>query len=237
MVGRTNVSIGGGGGSAFLAYLQIATDPNAVITAVNLAGDTFSGTADSAGSLVLNITEPGTYTVTETDGEVRSIIIADNGGIYSITLHAFDGNFIVSGVVVVDGGMTSVGYSYEGKFAVAPTITTSTIVSETAILQQQPSNGGSGIYRTSSRFYKGNYSSIRIRYIATHSSSAVTYYKTYVVAIDEDNVMTIIGTMNDSSSYTISSFSLSGLDSNSKYYFGILTVDQRNVATTEFKLI
>ncbi|MBR6836020.1 MAG: hypothetical protein IKM72_08480, partial [Oscillospiraceae bacterium] len=62
MEGITNAVIGsGGGGSAFLAYLQVATDPNAVITAVNLAGDTFSGTADSTGALVLNITEPGTY--------------------------------------------------------------------------------------------------------------------------------------------------------------------------------
>lgn len=236
MVGRTNASTGGGG-SAFLAYLQVATDANAQITAVNLAGDTFSGTADSTGALVLNITASGTYTVTETDGEVLSIVIADNGGIYSITLHAFDGNFIVSGVVVVDGGMTSAGYSYDGKTPVAPTITTSTIVSETAILQRQPANNGSGIYRTSSRFYKGNYSSIRIRYIANHTSSAITYYQTYIVAFDEDNVMTTLGTMYNQSSYTISSFSLSGLDSSKKYSFGILTVDQRDVATTEFKLI
>ena len=95
-LGITNASTGGGG-STFSATLQIATDPNAVITSVNLAGDTFSGTADNSGALNLTITEPGTYTVTETDGGVESIVIADNGEIYTLTVIAFNGTMIEAG--------------------------------------------------------------------------------------------------------------------------------------------
>lgn len=111
MIGRTNVGGGGGSGSSFLAYLQVTTDPNAVITAVNLAGDTFSGTADNTGSLVLNITEPGTYTITETGGGTGTVVVADDGETYSITVVGFDG------YIVKDGEHSSY-YEIEGRAAV-----------------------------------------------------------------------------------------------------------------------
>lgn len=148
MVGRTNVGGGGGSGSSFLAYLQVATDPNAVITAVNLAGDTFSGTADNTGALVLNITEPGTYTVTETDGGVETIVIADDGVTYQLTVIAFNG-------VLIDGAnqygeFTALAYAYNNYVATVPNVDydTSAVPNNIHISISQSRSGvyKSGIY-------------------------------------------------------------------------------------------
>ena len=125
MIGRTNVGGGGGSGSSFLAYLQVTTDPNAVITAVNLAGDTFSGTADNTGSLVLNITEPGTYTVTETNGGAETIVVSDYGETYMVEVYAFDGSLIDRGILSDTHTLEKVPIRWSGTsgYMIALTIT------------------------------------------------------------------------------------------------------------------
>ena len=98
MTGRTNV---GGGGSDFTATIQVSTDPNAVITAVNLAGDTFSGTANASGNLSLVVNKPGTYAISETGGGLASVVVSDYGGTYSVSVYIFDGYVIKNGLYTV----------------------------------------------------------------------------------------------------------------------------------------
>lgn len=98
MIGRTNV---GGGGSDFTATIQVSTDPNAVITAVNLAGDTFSGTANASGNLSLVVNKPGTYAITETGGGLASVVVSDYGVTYSVSVYLFNGYIIRNGLYTI----------------------------------------------------------------------------------------------------------------------------------------
>lgn len=174
MTGITNAGVGGGGGSAFLAYLQIATDPNAVITAVNLAGDTFSGTADSTGSLVMDITEPGTYTVTETDGGNGTIVIADNGVTYTIEVNAFSGALIENGAEVY-GNFEAVGISYGNYTPAAPTITDTTYTSSGItynVKRIYAASGTSGVYRTTIYIDTSVYEKLKLKFAVSNQDSA-----------------------------------------------------------------
>lgn len=93
MIGKTNVG-GGGGSSSFTAYIQITTDPSASITAVNLAGDTYSGTADNTGSLTLTVHNPGTYTLTESYSGMTAtgtVVVPDINQYYATTILTWNG--------------------------------------------------------------------------------------------------------------------------------------------------
>lgn len=111
MIGKTNV--GGGGGSVFTAYIQISTDPSASITAVNLAGDTYSGTADSTGSLTITVHNPGTYTITESYSGMtatETVVVPDIDRYYMITVITWDGTLYDSGTEYpITGGFDSTG--------------------------------------------------------------------------------------------------------------------------------
>ena len=96
-LGLTNAVIGSGGGSNFIAYIQVTTDANAQISAVNLHGDAFSGTANSSGALTLTVTAPGTYTVSETGGGTATVAVIDYGVAYRIAVYAFNGYLIRDG--------------------------------------------------------------------------------------------------------------------------------------------
>ena len=225
-LGITNASTGGGG-STFSATLQIATDPNAVITAVNLAGDTFNGTADSSGSLILTITEPGTYTVTETDGGVESIIIADNGATYTLTITAFDGNMIVGGIVVVENGFYTEGYSYSTYTATAPTITNNIPDSRIGNSIRVTLNGGlSGIYVMTDLVSISSFSDLS--YVAYTDTSTGKYSK--AIAIDENDNLTELGSLPPYYQAT-GTFALSNLDSSKKYRFGVWSYGQYATST------
>ena len=96
--GRTNAWISsGGGGSNFVAYIQVSTDANAQISAINLHGDVFTGTANSSGALTLTVTEPGTYTVSETGGGTATVAVIDYGVSYSVAVYMFNGYLIKDG--------------------------------------------------------------------------------------------------------------------------------------------
>ena len=216
-VGITNAgSGGGGGGSLFSATLQIATDANAVITAVNLAGDTFSGTADSSGSLTLTITEPGTYTVTETDGGVESVVIADNGATYTVEVTAFDGVFINNGTVVITNGLTTFGdssgdYGYSSE---APTVSSTSLGSNNVIFIYKAGNSSAGYCTSRDYVDKTSFSSLEIMARATTGNVAV-------VAIDEDTeTVTNVGSITASAVSTLNSYSFSITSLSGKYRFG-----------------
>lgn len=84
---RTNASTGGGGSASFTAYIQVTTDASASITATNLAGNTYTGTADSTGALLLEVNDAGTYTVSITGTTFsNTVAVIDNGASYSVTV-------------------------------------------------------------------------------------------------------------------------------------------------------
>ena len=87
MVGRTNAGISGGSSSTWYAYIQVSTDANAVITAVNPAGNSYTKTADSTGSAIFIVSYPGTYTISETDAPSQTVVVADYGVAYSVSIH------------------------------------------------------------------------------------------------------------------------------------------------------
>ena len=229
MVGRTNAGSGGGGGSSFSAYLQITTDPNAVITAVNLAGDTFSGTASSAGALVLTITAPGTYTVTETDGGVETIAIADNGATYTLIVTA--GTLIRDGVAIAT--FEAVGYQYVSYTAQAPTITSTQFSSENVIQVEEANGSYSGMYRTSRTYDISNFSTLVFRGCAVSGSS------NYILIMDEDGRTYNFGTIPATSAVnpiSTATYSLSGLDTSKTYRFGLWQMNYAKAYITDLKL-
>lgn len=221
-LGRTNAGNGsGGGGSAFSATLQVATDANAVITAINLAGDTFSGTANSSGSLTLTITEPGTYTVTETDGGVESIVIADNGATYTLEVTAFDGTMIYDGAKEVL--FSSVNVTGSGFISAS----TTTFSGENALWIKETSNNGSAQYVTSEWYDITEYNSLILR------GCRATSLTTYIITVDEQNNMTYIAQLSSLNTNTIT---LSGYDKTKKYRFGVLLANGNNVYIMSMKL-
>ena len=226
MIGRTNV---GGGGSLFSATLQVATDPNAVITAVNLAGDTFSGTADNSGALNLTITEPGTYTVTETDGGVESIAIADNGETYTLVVTA--GTLIRNGSAIAT--FEAVGYSYLNYSSLAPTVTSEQYADEDAIRVVESMGNYSGMYRTTKTYSISGFSSLVFRGCAVNGSS------NYLLIMDEDGNTYNYGTI-PATSYSVpiaeQSYSLSGLDTTKEYRFGLWCIGYCNSYITDLRL-
>lgn len=223
-VGKTNASTGTA--SAFSAVLQIATDANAHITAVNLAGDTFSGTANGSGDLNLTITQPGTYTVTETDGGVESIAIADNGETYQLTVIAFTGSVISDGTAIVS--MTALAMDYSIYTGSAPTISTSSY-GDTPLLVSTESGSYSGFYGTTNYFSLADYSYAKIRYYASG--------QVRLVAIDEDDQVTdIVRLSQESMPSSEITYSISSLDRTMKYRIGFVHVGSSAIRINNFFL-
>ena len=86
MIGRTNVG-GNAPASLWYAYIQVSTDANAVITAVNPAGNSYTKTADENGSAIFIVAYPGTYTISETGATSQTVVVADYGVAYSVSIH------------------------------------------------------------------------------------------------------------------------------------------------------
>ena len=213
MIGRTNV----GGGSTFKAYIDVSTEANEVITAVNPAGDTFTGTADNTGALTLTITAPGTYTVSGPNVSVETVVVADTGETYSVALASFDGQIIVGGHE--ETTMTAKGFSYYGYTSQAPNVSYNQYALEDIIWLQQQS-GTSGIYQMTDFFKITAYTSLKIRALRTSTAFS------YVAAIDENgnatNLWNIEVTDGATTQFTERTVSLSGLDKTKSWSFGIV---------------
>lgn len=227
-LGITNASTGGGG-ATFSATLQIATDANAVITAVNLAGDTFSGTANSSGSLILTITEPGTYTVTETDGGVESIVIADNGETYTIEVVAFDGKIIEDGLDP-NNIMEAVGIAYSPYPAAVPTLTRGeqfeNDITYDVVFIYVP-NSKAGAYRSNITINTNQFSSIKL------SCWVNTYF--YVAFFDENDNIEWSQYITSSGMHYNTPLTITGFPSG-RYRIGVLQVSGGTFAINDFTL-
>lgn len=210
MIGKTNV----GGGTQFSATLEVATDPTAIITAVNPAGDTFGGTADSNGELTLVMNKPGTYAVTETGGGTGYIVIADDGETYSITVYAFSGTFIENGEQIVRFE------SYIISGSAVPTTSKTTIYGNDA-LNISIASGSSAVYRSEAVD------------ISTYNAISVIGVAPGVYAYDEQNNETYLGSLD---SYGERNFALSGLDKTKKYKFGVYVSGYSSATIVDMKL-
>ena len=222
MVGRTNAGHAGGGGTAFEAYIQVATDANASITAVNLAGDTFSGTADATGALVLTVTAPGTYTVTETDGGQGTVTVSDYGVTYQITVIAFDGFLVQSGVEKVD-------FTTRAISASSPSVAYNQIIDGENAIKVQEASGGIGQYLTSDFYSISDYPYLTVRGYG---------YQVFVTAVDPQNNITHLGRLSrqgygvDTQSFILSS----SLDETKSYKFGLHLTGSTNGYLVNLKL-
>ena len=200
-LGLTNAVIGSGGGSNFVAYIQVTTDANAQISVVNLHGDAFSGTANSSGSLTLTVTAPGTYTVSETGGGTATVAVIDYGVSYSVSVYAFNGTLIDSGVALVSFEQ----YVLSGSGEL--TVSTQTVLGRT-VLEVENQNGlGSIEYRTASFIDVSEYSYLKVQ--GERNSSYI-----YVYMFDENNSDTAIGTLP--SGFNTTTLSVSGFSGNYK---------------------
>jgi hypothetical protein len=166
MIGKTNV----GGGTQFSATVNITTDPNATITMINLAGDTFSGVANASGTLTLVVNKSGTYTVVETGGGTGTVVVIDDGATYSVKVLAFNGAIIEDGVrlvnfesVLVSGGAV-------------PTVTTETYSGKQVVWVSEAS-GSSAIWRTEDFIDITDYDYIYFE--GVKYSSLTTYFQAY----------------------------------------------------------
>lgn len=206
MIGKTNV----GGGTQFTAALEITTDEYAEITAVNPAGDTVSGVADENGELTLTFTNPGTYTVTETDGGEEIIAIADNEATYQLEIFAFNGTFISEGAMVV----RFTAYNQSGSDL--PTVASTTISGESAVYVQQPSGNSTAVWLTEKAVDISEYSSLIFR------GAKGTAAATRIQAIDDQGNTYPFGLLNTQlQTYT---YSLNLMDKTKNWKFGVILV-------------
>lgn len=176
MVGKTNVGGGGGSGSNFLAYIQVTTDANAQISAVNPHGDTFVGTANSSGSLILTVTAPGTFTVSETDGGTATVDVINYGVAYSVSVFAFTGYFITDGLFTASMDASALGWA-SGGIVAAPTIQTNvTFINDWGNyytgVELTITKNYQGVLITSSKIDVTDYDSLVIK---THQSEGIFY--------------------------------------------------------------
>ena len=215
MVGRTNV---GGGGSDFVAYIQVTTDPNAVITATNPAGNTFTGTADSTGALTLTVRNSGTYTVSETGAPSESVVVSDYGEIYTVSIAQFDGYIVNNGTAPLS--MVCEAVPMTGKNGFSPTVSDGGTVSGYHVLDVREQSGGSGRYRTADLINISNLTKLNLRGGRDSTDSAQTGDAAYIVALDENGNSTTLGTITAKgiSEYT---YNLTSLDRTKRYRFGI----------------
>lgn len=124
MKGRVNAL--SGSRLSFVAYLLISTDAGAQISAANTTGDTYSGTADSTGSLVLTVYNFGLYTITAViTGESTTVAVVENGHSYNVTITAWNGQLYDTGneyTFKTGGWVADDGRPYSGYMRVKPTV-------------------------------------------------------------------------------------------------------------------
>lgn len=124
MIGKTNAVIGGSTWSWY-AYIQVSTDANASITATNPAGNTYIKTANSSGAVTFTVAFPGTYTISESGATSQTVVVADYGVSYSVSIYAapsFNGRIILDGQYQIS--MSALAVAAINLTPEAPTIRT-----------------------------------------------------------------------------------------------------------------
>ena len=169
----------------------------------------------------MNISQPGTYTVTETEGGSKTVVISDYGETYTIEIYAFDGTFIADGIRKVNFE------TYLISGGTLPTVTTKTVDLLTVLEVSQPT-GSNSIYRTQDFYDISEYTKLRIR--GNRSSSYIS-----ISVFDEQGNQIVFANFPDY--YQTSEHSLSSLDSTKKYKFGVQLNTGWTVDFVDLKLI
>lgn len=174
MVGRTNAG-GVGSVSQWYAYIQVSTDANAIITAVNPAGNSYTRTADSTGALTIVVSYPGTYTISETGATSQTVVVADYGVAYNVTILVPPpvGMYIIQSGVPVQGMSayaalpTSASVSHDTPYAIKGVPKTNPVTHEIDdwVLVQQSNQNSGGCYVTQSKISTAGYSTLNINMI------------------------------------------------------------------------
>ena len=216
MIGRTNAGISGGSSSTWYAYIQVSTDANAIITAVNPAGNSYTKTADSTGSAIFIVAYPGTYTISETGATSKTVVVADYGVAYPVSIYipTFNGILIADGVEMVS--FTTVGKEFSNMGGVAPVVVGSIIYYDAGqsynVRYATETYNKSGMYLTTNSYDLSQFSSYE--FIGT-TQSGTNYF-----CIIEENSLDVVdqGTI----SYTnITRLSRSiNVDRTKRYRFG-----------------
>ena len=224
MVGRTNAGGGGGGSSSFVAYIQITTDANAVISAVNPAGDSFTGTADSTGSLTLTVTAAGTYTVSISGtASSTTVQVIDSGETYTATVLSWDGTLYDNGdeYTGITGGWVPLALGTTSNTKSPPGITRY----PTFIEAYQSGYLQDGLFLTSEKVDLSSYTTLDIAY----STWCQITGELIVIAYD-GSAITKIATLTVTTTQTASSISL-GISSYTGEYrlgFELITAGNSN---------
>ena len=227
MVGRTNAG-GGGSASQWYAYIQVSTDANAIITAVNQAGNSYTRTADSSGSLIIVVGYPGTYTISRTGATSQTVVVADYGVAYPVSIYAaFTGKLIENGVEVVPfDGEAITSYSLPQKI---PTITHEVTVSggiSYNCVGAELTNGA-GMYLCRTPVSISNFTKISV------VAEMLTTYSFGVCVVEEGVTGVPSKTLSFGSDLGVMytrelAFSTYGINTSKKYRFGIYISDYIN---------
>ena len=228
MVGRTNV-FSGTQTSQWYAYIQVSTDANAVITAVNPAGNSYTKTADSTGSAIFIVAYPGTYTISETGATSQTVVVADYGVAYSVSIHipTFNGILINDGAEVVD--FSEYGYHYSSYNERTPYVlqnmgyTVGGVLYNTVYIEM--SSGYSGLYISTNAYDRSGYSNLIAKGIKSNGIF-------YPVAVSKNSLTIQALSYSMSSSWGDITVSLSGLDDYGEYRFGILAIGSSETTAT-----
>ena len=212
--GRTNAGHSGGSSWSWYAYIQVSTDANASITATNPAGNTYTKQANSSGSVIFTVAYPGTYTISETGATSKTVIVADYGVIYpvSINIPTFDGKLINDGVAVVSysaGGMSGTNLSQR-----TPSLASLSHEGYNCILVSIGSSGA-GMYVSTNAYSISGYSNLVL--IGQYGESSCGM----VAVLEGETTAPAKKQYLQTTSFATFNMSLSDLDSTKKYKFGV----------------
>ena len=212
-IGRTNAGVGGGGSWSWYAYIQVSTDANASITAVNPAGNSYTKTADANGSCTCTVAYPGTYTISETGATSQTVVVADYGVIYpvSINIPTFDGKLITDGVATVS--YTASGMTGTNLTAKTPSLANLSREGYNCILVSLGSSGA-GMYVSTNAYSIGSYSDLVL--IGQYGESSCG-----MCAVLEGETSAAKRQHLQITSFGTFTMSLSDLDRTKKYKFGV----------------
>lgn len=227
MVGRSNAIIGSGSVWSWYAYIQVSTDANTSITAVNPAGNSYTKTADANGSCTFTVAYPGTYTISETGTTSKTVVVADYGVIYSVSIHlpVFSGILINDGAEAVD--FSEYGYHYSSYTERTPYIlqemgyTAGGVLYSTVYIEM--ASNYSGLYITTNAYDKTGFTKLTCKGIKSNG----TYYP---VAVAKNSLTIAAQSYVISANWGDTTVSLTGIN-DGEYRFGILAIGSSSSST------
>ena len=224
MIGRTNV--GGGNAEQWYAAIVVTTDANASITAVNPRGNSYTRQADSSGSLTILVAYPGTYTISETGATSQTVVVADYGVSYPVSIYAVP---VFTGVLINDGS-EQVSFKSMGITGFNPPSKPLTISYNTILVYgdsynivnaaiTDSSNGGAGAYVTQEAYDLSGYTALNM--IGRYGDGS----NRLIIIQENQTSITAFGNISTANWGTFYLALTTGIDLTKKYHCGIAVID------------